>query len=256
MAHAVEGISVAALAQRSGLNAELDCPDAGAEAGLAADIDSGLPRGAAPDARRAWARPWNAAGAGSMMRRTVRPACAPTVCRFHLMTRTPAAGPDPAARHRRRIAVAYARSPRSRCGWLGGNASACAPLPGDGARGPSRRRHRDPAAGRRRRRLGRGAGSRGSWICMASSDYGQVFGEMLGGQADALDSRTAVLIVGDGRSGDCHRGSIGCRRCAAGCNGWPGSPQNRSATGGRPPAPCRTTRRYAITWWWQPMPRP
>jgi uncharacterized protein with von Willebrand factor type A (vWA) domain len=35
----------------------------------------------------------------------------------------------------------------------------------------------------------------------ASSDYGQVFGEMLGGQADALDSRTAVLIVGDGRSG-------------------------------------------------------
>jgi hypothetical protein len=35
----------------------------------------------------------------------------------------------------------------------------------------------------------------------ASSDYGQVFGEMLRGQADALDSRTAVLIVGDGRSG-------------------------------------------------------
>ena len=35
----------------------------------------------------------------------------------------------------------------------------------------------------------------------ASSDYGQVFAEMLRGQADALDTRTAVLIVGDGRSG-------------------------------------------------------
>lgn len=35
----------------------------------------------------------------------------------------------------------------------------------------------------------------------ASSDYGQVFDDMLRGQADALDSRTAVLIVGDGRSG-------------------------------------------------------
>lgn len=35
----------------------------------------------------------------------------------------------------------------------------------------------------------------------ASSDYGQVFDEMLAGQADALDARTAVLIVGDGRSG-------------------------------------------------------
>jgi uncharacterized protein with von Willebrand factor type A (vWA) domain len=35
----------------------------------------------------------------------------------------------------------------------------------------------------------------------ASSDYGRVFDEMLRGQADALDSRTAVLIVGDGRSG-------------------------------------------------------
>jgi uncharacterized protein with von Willebrand factor type A (vWA) domain len=35
----------------------------------------------------------------------------------------------------------------------------------------------------------------------ASSDYGQVFEEMLGPHADALDSRTAVLIVGDGRSG-------------------------------------------------------
>ena len=35
----------------------------------------------------------------------------------------------------------------------------------------------------------------------ASSDYGRVFEEMLAGQADALDSRTAVLIVGDGRSG-------------------------------------------------------
>ena len=34
----------------------------------------------------------------------------------------------------------------------------------------------------------------------ASSDYGQVFDEMLSAQADALDSRTAVLIVGDGRS--------------------------------------------------------
>lgn len=35
----------------------------------------------------------------------------------------------------------------------------------------------------------------------ASSDYGRVFDEMLTAQADALDARTAVLIVGDGRSG-------------------------------------------------------
>lgn len=35
----------------------------------------------------------------------------------------------------------------------------------------------------------------------AGSDYGQVFDDMLRGQADALDRRTAVLIVGDGRSG-------------------------------------------------------
>ena len=35
----------------------------------------------------------------------------------------------------------------------------------------------------------------------ASSDYGRVFDEMLTAHAGALDSRTAVLIVGDGRSG-------------------------------------------------------
>jgi uncharacterized protein with von Willebrand factor type A (vWA) domain len=35
----------------------------------------------------------------------------------------------------------------------------------------------------------------------ASSNYGQVFDELLTGHAGALDARTAVLIVGDGRSG-------------------------------------------------------
>ncbi|WP_068268951.1 MadC family VWA domain-containing protein [Aldersonia kunmingensis] len=34
-----------------------------------------------------------------------------------------------------------------------------------------------------------------------SSDYGRMFDEALTGHADAFDSRTAVLIVGDGRSG-------------------------------------------------------
>lgn len=35
----------------------------------------------------------------------------------------------------------------------------------------------------------------------ASSDYGRMLEDMLTGHADALDSRTAVLVVGDGRSG-------------------------------------------------------
>lgn len=35
----------------------------------------------------------------------------------------------------------------------------------------------------------------------ASSNYGQVFDELLTGHAGALDPRTAVLMVGDGRSG-------------------------------------------------------
>jgi uncharacterized protein len=35
----------------------------------------------------------------------------------------------------------------------------------------------------------------------ASSDYGGMLDDMLTGHAGALDSRTAVLIVGDGRSG-------------------------------------------------------
>jgi uncharacterized protein len=35
----------------------------------------------------------------------------------------------------------------------------------------------------------------------ASSDYGRMLDDMLTGHADALDKRTAVLVVGDGRSG-------------------------------------------------------
>lgn len=198
LAHAVEGF-VAALAQRGGLSAEPDCPDAGAEAGLAADIDlachevlrrmRGAPR---PRPRER--------GRGRLdMRRTVRASMRTDGVPFHLMTRTPL--PD---RIRLLVIADVSLSVRPVTAFTLRLAQAM-----------HRRAHRCRVMAFVDRPVdvteillragGDGALAavlaEGQLDLQASSDYGQVFGEMLGGQADALDSRTAVLIVGDGRSG-------------------------------------------------------
>ena len=198
LTQAVEGF-VAALARRSGLAAETEHPDTDSGAGLAADIDlachevlrrmRGAPR----------ARPRERGRGRLDMRRTVRASMRTDGVPFHLMTRTPL--PDrirllviadvslsvrPVTAFTLRLAQAMHRRAH-RCRVMafvdrpvdvteillraGGDDALAAVLA---------ERHLD---------------------LQASSDYGQVFEEMLRGQADALDSRTAVLIVGDGRSG-------------------------------------------------------
>lgn len=198
LTQAVEGF-VAALARRSGLAAETEHPGTDSGAGLAADIDlachevlrrmRGAPR----------ARPRERGRGRLDMRRTVRASMRTDGVPFHLMTRTPL--PDrirllviadvslsvrPVTAFTLRLAQAMHRRAH-RCRVMafvdrpvdvteillraGGDDALAAVLA---------ERHLD---------------------LQASSDYGQVFEEMLRGQADALDSRTAVLIVGDGRSG-------------------------------------------------------
>ncbi|WNG81647.1 VWA domain-containing protein [Mycobacterium sp. ITM-2016-00316] len=198
LTQAVEGF-VAALARRSGLSAEPEHPETDSGAGLAADVDlachevlrrmRGAPR----------ARPRERGRGRLDMRRTVRASMRTDGVPFHLMTRTPL--PDrirllviadvslsvrPVTAFTLRLAQAMHRRAH-RCRVMafvdrpvdvteillraGGDDALAAVLA---------ERHLD---------------------LQASSDYGQVFEEMLRGQADALDSRTAVLIVGDGRSG-------------------------------------------------------
>ncbi|MBJ7462756.1 MAG: VWA domain-containing protein [Mycolicibacterium sp.] len=198
LTQAVEGF-VAALARRSGLVAEPEHPETDSGAGLAADVDlachevlrrmRGAPR----------ARPRERGRGRLDMRRTVRASMRTDGVPFHLMTRTPL--PDrirllviadvslsvrPVTAFTLRLAQAMHRRAH-RCRVMafvdrpvdvteillraGGDDALAAVLA---------ERHLD---------------------LQASSDYGQVFEEMLRGQADALDSRTAVLIVGDGRSG-------------------------------------------------------
>ena len=208
LTQAVEAF-VAALAQRSGLSAETEAAEARSDAGLAADIDlacyevlrrmRGAPR---PHTRER--------GRGRLdMRRTVRASMRTDGVPFHLMTRTPL--PDrirllviadvslsvrPVTAFTLRLAQAMHRRAH-RCRVMAfvdrpvdvteillraGGDDALAAVLAD--------RHLD---------------------LQASSDYGQVFAEMLRGQADALDSRPAVLIVGDGRSGGLPPGVDGLR---------------------------------------------
>lgn len=198
LTNAVEGF-VATLTRRSGLSAAPTCPDAGADAGLAADIDlachevlrrmRGAPR---PRPRER--------GRGRLdMRRTVRAGMRTDGVPFHLMTRTPL--PDrirllviadvslsvrPVTAFTLRLAQAMHRRAH-RCRVM-----AFVDRPVDVTEVLLRAGGDDALAA---------VLAEGQLDLQASSDYGQVFDEMLGGQADALDSRTAVLIVGDGRSG-------------------------------------------------------
>lgn len=195
---AVEGF-VAALAQRHGLTAEPGDPDGAAEVGLAADIDlachevlrrmQGAPR---PRPRER--------GRGRLdMRRTVRASMRTNGVPFHLMTKTPL--PDrvrllviadvslsvrPVTAFTLRLAQAMHRRAH-RCRVM-----AFVDRPVDVTEILLRSGGDDALAA---------VLAEGQLDLQASSDYGQVFDEMLRGQADALDSRTAVLIVGDGRSG-------------------------------------------------------
>ncbi|MGW0159955.1 MadC family VWA domain-containing protein [Mycobacterium sp. NPDC003323] len=195
---AVEGF-VAALAQRSGLSAESDDPDPAGEVGLGTDIDlachevlrrmRGAPR---PRPRER--------GRGRLdMRRTVRSSMRTNGVPFHLITKTPL--PDrvrllviadvslsvrPVTAFTLRLAQAMHRRAH-RCRVM-----AFVDRPVDVTEILVRAGGDDALAA---------VLAEGQLDLQASSDYGQVFDEMLRGQADALDSRTAVLIVGDGRSG-------------------------------------------------------
>lgn len=198
LTQAVEGF-VAALAQRSGLTADGECPDGGTEAQPAADIDlacheilrrmRGAPR---PRPRER--------GRGRLdMRRTVRAGMRTDGVPFRLVTKTPV--PDrirllviadvslsvrPVTAFTLRLAQAMHRRAH-RCRVM-----AFVDRPVDVTEILLRSGGDDALAA---------VLAEGQLDLQASSDYGQVFEEMLWGQADALDSRTAVLIVGDGRSG-------------------------------------------------------
>lgn len=198
LTQAVEGF-VAALAERSGLVAAAESPDAVTDAGLAADIDlachevlrrmRGAPR---PRPRER--------GRGRLdMRRTSRAALRTDGVPFRLVMRTPL--PDrirllviadvslsvrPVTAFTLRLAQAMHRRAH-RCRVM-----AFVDRPVDVTEILLRTGGDDALAA---------VLAEGHLDLQASSDYGQVFGEMLRGQADALDSRTAVLIVGDGRSG-------------------------------------------------------
>ncbi|CAM3490013.1 VWA domain-containing protein [Mycobacterium frederiksbergense] len=198
LTQAVEGF-VAALARRSGLAAETEHPDTDSGAGLAADIDlachevlrrmRGAPR----------ARPRERGRGRLDMRRTVRASMRTDGVPFHLMTRTPL--PD---RIRLLVIADVSLSVRPVTAFTLRLAQAM-----------HRRAHRcrvmafvDRPVDVTEILLGAGGDDALAAVLaerhldlQASSDYGQVFEEMLRGQADALDSRTAVLIVGDGRSG-------------------------------------------------------
>ncbi|ANE78854.1 hypothetical protein A7U43_05490 [Mycobacterium adipatum] len=198
LTQAVEGF-VAALAQRSGLTADGTSPDAGAEMEPAADVDlacheilrrmRGAPR---PRPRER--------GRGRLdMRRTVRAGMRTDGVPFRLITKTPV--PD---RIRLLVIADVSLSVRPVTAFTLRLAQAM-----------HRRAHRCRVMAFVDRPVDvteillRGGGddalasvlAEGQLDLQASSDYGQVFDEMLRGQADALDSRTAVLIVGDGRSG-------------------------------------------------------
>jgi uncharacterized protein len=198
LTRAVEGF-VAALAQRSGLAADPDRPETVSDAGPAADVDlachevlrrmRGAPR---PRPRER--------GRGRLdMRRTVRASMRTDGVPFHLMTRTPL--PDrirllviadvslsvrPVTAFTLRLAQAMHRRAH-RCRVM-----AFVDRPVDVTEILLRCGGDDALAA---------VLAEAQLDLQASSDYGQVFDEMLRGQADALDSRTAVLIVGDGRSG-------------------------------------------------------
>lgn len=198
LTQAVEGF-VAALAERGGLTAAADHLAAAADTGPAADVDlachevlrrmRGAPR---PRPRER--------GRGRLdMRRTTRAALGTDGVPFHLVTRTPL--PDrirllviadvslsvrPVTAFTLRLAQAMHRRAH-RCRVM-----AFVDRPVDVTEILVRSGGDDALAA---------VLAEGGLDLQASSDYGQVFEEMLGGHADALDSRTAVLIVGDGRSG-------------------------------------------------------
>lgn len=198
LTQAVEGF-VAALAQRSGLRAEPVGLDTVSDAGVAVDIDlachevlrrmRGAPR----------PRPRERDRGRLDMRRTVRASLRTDGVPFHLMTRTPL--PD---RIRLLVIADVSLSVRPVTAFTLRLAQAM-----------HRRAHRCRVMAFVDRPVDvteillRAGGddaltavlAEGHLDLQASSDYGRVFEEMLGGQADALDSRTAVLIVGDGRSG-------------------------------------------------------
>lgn len=198
LSQAVESF-VAALADRCGLVAEPDCPEGAADTGLAADIDlachevlrrmRGAPR---PRPRER--------GRGRLdMRRTTRCSLRTDGVPFHLVMRTPL--PDrirllviadvslsvrPVTAFTLRMAQAMHRRAH-RCRVM-----AFVDHPVDVTEILMRTSGDDALAA---------VLAESQLDLEASSDYGQVFDEMLRGQADALDSDTAVLIVGDGRSG-------------------------------------------------------
>lgn len=198
LSQAVEGF-VAALADRCGLAAEPESPDGPADAGLAADIDlachevlrrmRGAPR---PRPRER--------GRGRLdMRRTTRSSLRTDGVPFRLVMRTPL--PDrirllviadvslsmrPVTAFTLRLAQAMHRRAH-RCRVM-----AFVDRPVDVTEILLRAGGDDALAA---------VLAEAQLDLEASSDYGQAFGEMLRGQADALDSRTAVLVVGDGRSG-------------------------------------------------------
>ena len=198
LSQAVEGF-VAALADRCGLVAEPEGPDGPADVGLAADIDlachevlrrmRGAPR---PRPRER--------GRGRLdMRRTTRASLRTDGVPFHLVMRTPL--PDrirllviadvslsvrPVTAFTLRLAQAMHRRAH-RCRVM-----AFVDRPVDVTEILLRAGGDDALAA---------VLAEAHLDLEASSDYGQVFDEMLAGQADALDSRTAVLVVGDGRSG-------------------------------------------------------
>jgi uncharacterized protein len=190
---------VAALAERAGLTADLDSVETAADAGLAADIDlachevlrrmRGAPR---PRPRER--------GRGRLdMRRTTRSSLRTDGVPFHLVMRTPL--PDrvrllviadvslsvrPVTAFTLRLAQAMHRRAH-RCRVM-----AFVDRPVDVTETLLRSDGDDALAA---------VLADAQLDLEASSDYGRVFDEMLTAQADALDSRTAVLVVGDGRSG-------------------------------------------------------
>jgi uncharacterized protein with von Willebrand factor type A (vWA) domain len=195
---AVEGF-VAALADRCGLTAEAETPDTAMDAGLATDVDlachevlrrmRGAPR----------PRPRERGHGRLDMRRTTRAALRTDGVPFHLVTRTPL--PDrirllviadvslsvrPVTAFTLRLAQAMHRRAH-RCRVM-----AFVDRPVDVTDILLRTGGDDALAA---------VLAEAQLDLDASSDYGQVFDDMLRGQADALDRRTAVLIVGDGRSG-------------------------------------------------------
>lgn len=198
LSQAVESF-VAALADRCELAAEPDCPEGAADAGLAPDVDlachevlrrmRGAPR---PRPREH--------GRGRLdMRRTTRCSLRTDGVPFHLVMRTPL--PD---RVRLLVVADVSLSVRPVTAFTLRLAQAM-----------HRRAHRcrvvafvDHPVDVTEILLRTGGDDALAAVLAearldleASSDYGQVFAEMLRDQADALDSRTAVLIVGDGRSG-------------------------------------------------------